>query len=208
MANDRETLRIDLFPSPATLARERTGVDKAELERLVEIKVAEIMADRDAMIFEPFFRSRQVSYEIKRLQTVPEQEKFRIYYERYGCMCCETKERIHAGNGMCNTCRTKRFQRLAQIVAEGMKGEPAQPARGASREVRQLPPGSIRDGVHRTVYQRSTKGEKALYTRVALELGVDPGHVRLVAIGSQHSERVSAALKEERLRMHLFGGSK
>jgi len=42
-------------------------------------------------VFEPFFRSRQVAYELQRLQTVSEQRKFTIYFERYGCLVCETR---------------------------------------------------------------------------------------------------------------------
>jgi len=79
------------------------------------------MADRDALVFEPFFRSRQVAYELQRLQTVSEQRKFTIYFERYGCLVCETRKTIHAGNGMCGNCRNRVFYRLTQIIAEGIK---------------------------------------------------------------------------------------
>ena len=50
MRKRNEPLRVELIPSPATLVRERTGIDKVELERLVQQKVAEIMADRDAFV--------------------------------------------------------------------------------------------------------------------------------------------------------------
>src|ERR1700693_1343733 len=134
--NNQPALRIELIPSPATLHRERTGFDKAELTRLVQEKVAEIMAERDAIVFEPFFRSRQVACELKRLQNIPEQQKFTVSFERYGCMICETRERIHGGNGMCTLCHAKWFARLTQIIAEGIKGEPARTARGTKLDQR------------------------------------------------------------------------
>jgi hypothetical protein len=88
-------VKAELLPSPATIVRQRSGIDKAEIERLVKEQVGEIMAERDALVFEPFFRSRQVAYELKRLQSVPEQEKFSISYERYGCIDCKTFDRPH-----------------------------------------------------------------------------------------------------------------
>lgn len=192
---------VELLISPSAIVRARTGVDEVELHRLVQEKVAEIMAERDAIVFEPFFRSRQVAYELKRLQSVPEQEKWGVSFERYGCMICETKEKIHAGNGMCHGCRCRWFRRLAEIIAEGVTGKPARPARGTPRSERLLLPNRPLDAAHRTSYQRSSKAEKALYSHVAQELGIDPSHVRAVAIGSRHSERVSAALKEEDKRI-------
>jgi hypothetical protein len=128
--------KIEVLLSPQEVRR--APVQRAELERLVEQHVAEIMAERDALVFEPFFRSRQVAYELKRLQTVPEQEKFSVSYERYGCMICESHATPHAGNGLCRNCRAKWFRRFAQIIKEGMKGESAQRARKTARAERLL----------------------------------------------------------------------
>ncbi len=196
---------VEVLPSPAEMIRARSGIDKAELGRLVQEKVAEIMADRDAFVFEPFFRSRQIAYELKRLQRVPEQQKFTIYFERYGCLVCETRKTIHAGNGMCGNCRNQVFYRLTQIIAEGIKDQPAQAARGATWEQRLLPANGPRDDVHQTWYNRSNAKDQALYKRVATKLGVTVEHVRSVARGQRHSEAVSAALKEEQIRSKLFG---
>jgi protein-arginine kinase activator protein McsA len=98
----------------------------------VQEKVAEIMAERDAVVFEPFFRSRQIAYELKRLQTMPEQRKWWVFFERYGCLICETRERIHVGNGMCTQCYSRTFQTLKQIIAEEITGERAHAAGTAS----------------------------------------------------------------------------
>jgi hypothetical protein len=201
MKKRNEPLRVELIPSPATLVRESTGLNKAELERIVQQKVAEIMAERDAIVFEPFFRSRQIAYELQRLQTVSEREKFSVYFERYGYLICETRKTIHAGNGMCGNCRNRTFVRLTQIVAEGIKGQPARQARGTNWEQRLLPPNGPRDGVHQTWYNRSNATDQALYERVATKLGVTLEHVRSVARCQRHSEAVSDAIKKERARL-------
>jgi hypothetical protein len=128
-----DEVRIEMLPSRDSILR--SGIEEKTLNRLVQEKVAEIMADRDTIVFEPFFRSRQVAYELKRLQTVPERHKWSVYFERYGCLICETHERIHVGNGMCNRCYNRTRSTLKQIVAEGINGEPATPSRPAVTEV-------------------------------------------------------------------------
>src|SRR5712691_3811505 len=115
------------------MIRARSGIDEAELDRMVQKKVAEIMADRDAFVFEPFFRSRKIAYELKRLQTIPEQQKWSVYFERRGCLVCQTWERIHTGCGMCQNCYPRIFRELTQIIAEGLTGKSARPAAAALR---------------------------------------------------------------------------
>jgi hypothetical protein len=198
MAMRKNRLHIEVLPSPAEIRR--GPVDRAELDRLVQEKVAEILTARDEFVFEPFFRSRQIAYELKRLQTVPEQRKWTVRYERLGCMICNTKERIHGGNGMCSKCYTRESNVLKQIIAEGIKGEPAHAARGAKWEQRLLPENALGDGVHHTYYDPTNAEDKASYQRVATKLGVSYSHVRAVARGKQQSESVLAALKEEQRR--------
>jgi len=140
--------RIELLPSPAEIAR--MPVERAELNRLVEQRVAEILHARDEFMFEPFFRSRQIACELKRLQTVKEQEKWQVYYQRFGCLRCDTTERIHVGNGMCDRCYPNTYGRLKQILGELVKGEFVRPARGQLRVDRMLPAGAACDGVHPT----------------------------------------------------------
>ena len=128
--SEKLSLEIEILPSrDSTL---RAGIDEKTLNRIVQERVAEILADRDALVFEPFFRSRQIAYELRRLQSVPEQQKWSVFFERQGCLVCETRERIHVSNGMCNRCYARTFATLKQIIAEGMNGEPAHPSRRAS----------------------------------------------------------------------------
>jgi hypothetical protein len=185
-----------LFSSTATAPRTDDPAFRDEVRK----QVAEVMAGRDGLAFEPFFRSRQVAYELKRLQSVPEQTKFSVGFARYGCICCGTKEKIHAGNNMCPTCRSLWFRRYVQIIAEGMTGQTARPARGTPVDERRLLPNRPLDAPHRTFYQggpRTSPEAKAAFRRVANRLNVDTAHVRAVAFGKRTSEAVSAALDEE-----------
>jgi hypothetical protein len=90
------------------------------LEQLVQQKVVEILAARDEFVFEPWFRTRQVSYEIRRLQTVPERKKWSLYFERYGCLSCHKQDHSHASSGLCTPCHGRIFKQLKEIVAELM----------------------------------------------------------------------------------------
>jgi len=188
---------IEVLPSPAEMVRARSGIDNVELDRLVQKKVAEIMADRDAFAFEPFFRSRKIAYELKRLQTIPEQQKWSVYFERRGCLICQTQKHIHIGCGMCQNCYPRIFRELTQIIAEGLAGKAARPASGASWTERLLPPHTPRNTVHRCWYERSNETDRLIYSRVAKQFDVSPSHVRSVARGLRHSEAISAALKKE-----------
>jgi hypothetical protein len=129
--NTTKDVKVELLPSRDGILR--TGIDEKNLTLLVKEKVAEIMADRDAIIFEPFFRSRQIAYELKRLQTMPERRKWSVYFGRYGCLICETRARVHVGNGMCNSCYSRTFTSLKQIISEGVNRNPLAP-RGISKE--------------------------------------------------------------------------
>jgi hypothetical protein len=107
-----------LKPSDFEQRRRQTNIDN--LDALVQQRVAEIFAERDGFIFEPFFRTRQVAYEIRRLQTVPERKKWGIFFERHGCLSCQKQDQPHASNGLCNACHGRAFKQLKEIVTELM----------------------------------------------------------------------------------------
>src|ERR1700732_907095 len=109
---------VEVLPSPARMLQ--STMDEATLQKLVQQKVAEILAARDDFIFEPFFRSRQVTFEIRRLQTVPEIKKWAVFYQRHGCLRCGKSERPHASCGVCSACRTWVHKELLGIVRELM----------------------------------------------------------------------------------------
>jgi len=109
-----EVLRPDEFKT-------RPRRTQAEvLELLVQQKVAQVLADRDELIFEPWFRTRQVAHEIRRLQAVPERKKWALYFERHGCLVCESRDRSHSSKGLCQPCHARVFIRLKTILSELM----------------------------------------------------------------------------------------
>jgi hypothetical protein len=105
---EAELVSAELIPSPAMLAE--TNVKRSQIQKLVQQQVAEILAKRDDFVFEPWFRTRQVAYELRRLQTVPERKSWNLVYEWGGCIICKTTELPHAGNGMCARCRGRLHQ--------------------------------------------------------------------------------------------------
>lgn len=103
-----QMVSTELIPSPA--ARGETSVKRSQIQALVQQQVAEILAKRDDFVLEPWFRTRQVAYELRRLQTVPERKAWNLVYEWGGCIICKTTELPHAGNGMCARCRGRIHQ--------------------------------------------------------------------------------------------------
>lgn len=109
----------ELLPPETPTLKSQMGA----LEKLVAEKVHEILANRDSehLLLRPFFDSRRVSIELRRLQTVPELYKWSEYFRRFGCLICETKRTRHAACGMCPTCYLRTFGRLKRIVAERLQ---------------------------------------------------------------------------------------
>jgi Phage integrase family len=114
----KPSLDMELILSPAMQAQ--TIVDRAAIQQKVTRQLAEIRARDDSAIFEPFFRSRQVAYELRRLQNIPEQRVHAVRYERYGCMICKTSDRIHAAPGMCARCYGRERALRTRILKELM----------------------------------------------------------------------------------------
>jgi hypothetical protein len=97
---------------------------EADLERLVQQKVAEALADRSA-ILEPWFQtSRALAAAIRRHQSIFHKRKFALYFEKWGCLVCGTKEQAHESHGMCNTCHFRFLQRLHALEKEYAKTHP------------------------------------------------------------------------------------
>jgi hypothetical protein len=66
---------------------------------------------------QPFFQAKRISDEIRRMQTIPEQQKWPIYFATWGCVVCGTKTEGHAGCGMRAHCYRRTTTRLKTIVA-------------------------------------------------------------------------------------------
>ena len=114
---------VEALPSEASLP---TGLSpmEAELNRRVDIRVAEILARRDD--FQPYFQSRRVAQELKRIQSVPEQRSWALVYEQWGCTHCKTKKRPHSSCGMCGPCKIKWVYRKKAAERE-LSGEKERP---------------------------------------------------------------------------------
>jgi hypothetical protein len=108
-----QTVRVELLaPAPRT----RPADAKELLRKMVEKQVAEIMSRREDFLLHPFFDQAKVSNEIKRLQTVPEQRKWAMYFARYGCLRCQARSVPHSQCGMCAACVSLTRGRLRGIL--------------------------------------------------------------------------------------------
>ncbi len=115
-----ERVEVELVESLLPEASLPTGLPttEAELNRYVELKVAQAFAHREDAIWQPYYQSRRVAQEWKRLQSVREQQKWPIYYEQWGCDSCGTMDRPHAALGRCLPCYLRTSQRLQAITSE------------------------------------------------------------------------------------------
>jgi hypothetical protein len=197
----KEKLQMEVLASPQELLR--TPGMQGEIRKLAIELAAQIIAEKEQAIWEPYFRSRQVAYELKRLQNVSDQNSWKIYYLRFGCMICETTERVHGGCGKCTRCYAYVLGRLKQIRGEQIRDRAAHPARGRIRLDRLIPANAPADGIHHTLYERSTEKERKLFARVAEQLGLTYDYVRVVAVGLRRSDAVAEALKTEGEKMEI-----
>src|SRR5487761_131063 len=97
------------------------------LDKLVMQRVAEIFAKREEFILEPWFRTRRVAQEIRKLQTVQERNAKATYFERHGCIHCHTQDRPHYSNGICTGCYPTIVSRLNAIARESTAKHEKQP---------------------------------------------------------------------------------
>lgn len=91
----------------------------------VDKRLREILAEAETAEVEPFFNTREVTHEMKRQQTVAEQNKFSYIFEDFGCLLCARADVPHYGMGMCGSCyhRTRSRMRLS-VAKRAPKGEP------------------------------------------------------------------------------------
>ncbi len=96
-----------------------------ENNKVVRIGRVEVLGpeptEPEGALIEPWFHSRREYIEIRRRQTVAEHRKFAIFFEGYGCLRCQGKERPHAGNALCQRCRPWFVRKLDEGVEERSK---------------------------------------------------------------------------------------
>src|SRR5579863_10118695 len=101
-----------------------TPAAETVIERLIEKKLAEMKERSTAeTLFEPFFRSKAIADEIRRHQTITEQQKWSLYYEKFGCLICQTRNRPHDALGMCDRCYQRIHGRLKALLKEAESGQ-------------------------------------------------------------------------------------
>ena len=122
-----QTPAIEIVPfSRAEANIEAQNNLRLEIARMVEETVQQALSGQGAEL-QPFFGSKEVSYEIKRRQTVLEQNKFTYYFEDWGCMVCGSRKAAHGGCGMCGSC----YRRVAERLRASLRKR--QPPKGADQ---------------------------------------------------------------------------
>ena len=102
--------------------KERRQRRRAKASRSVHLErvltVVKQLSPKELQLLEPWFRSRQESIEIKRTQTVPEQRKWSVYYDRWGCVSCTKKKTPHKSLEFCQACYLRVSQRIKEILKD------------------------------------------------------------------------------------------
>ena len=77
----------------------------------------------DALLLEPWFRNRQETTALKRLQTFAERQKFADFFELNGCVRCAKKSGPHRGEGFCVSCHDWFRNQLQRAMRARQNGE-------------------------------------------------------------------------------------
>lgn len=120
--NNRPKTNVELLPEAPQAALSVTEM----IAKIVEQKVAEALGNDSTAIFQPFMQSRQVSSEIRKNQTVPEQEKWSYYFEEWGCLVCGEKDPGHESLGMCKKCLERTRHRMIAALRRAHADRPKQ----------------------------------------------------------------------------------
>jgi hypothetical protein len=156
------------------------------LERMVERKLAEMMGDSQAGIFEPFFRTNAIADAIRKLETVPQQRKWTYYFAEWGCLICAHKDVRHYTLGMCQACHARIYRRLVDVLR---RASDERPERRPARDLQDVAREALRAA-------SSSDGEESLFVSAGtppLELETRP-YVR-------NAERTSQREKATRDRI-------
>jgi hypothetical protein len=117
--------KIDTVPAKIIPLNQTAENSTVAIARMIQGLVEKVLSGAD---LQPFFGTAEVSYEIKRSQTVHEQSKFSFYFQDWGCMICGSREAGHCSCGMCQRC----YRRVRMRLAASMRKR--QPAETSSRE--------------------------------------------------------------------------
>ena len=173
---------------------------RAQLETFIEQKMAEIMGGDKTGIFEPFFQTKAIAAELKKLQTVPHQRKWTKYFAEWGCLVCEKKDRPHMCLGMCQACYPKIAHRLQNILRLTEEEEQADAPPFVPDRLTDLARGAVRKQLSGETPQLETRDciTKAERT-VHREKAVKATHNRITARRAETLHQAKALRFEEGL---------
>ncbi|MGH7935448.1 MAG: hypothetical protein ACREF8_00375, partial [Chthoniobacterales bacterium] len=106
------------------------------ITRLMNERIAEMLADAQTADLQPFFEKPEVAEAMRRTQHVIERRKFVWLFEKWGCLICERKDARHAGLGMCPACLSRTRERLNGVKREHAADAATEGFRDAVRSAR------------------------------------------------------------------------
>jgi hypothetical protein len=69
------------------------------------------------VFLQPWFMSRAQALTIRRLLTEEYRHKMGSYFQDWGCLCCQRRDRFHGGNGLCEKCKNEIARRMRISLA-------------------------------------------------------------------------------------------
>ena len=82
------------------------------------MRVSEQRGGRRLEIVPPWFLSRELLKQVEALLPSHYQRRFRIYFDKYGCIRCRRKRVLYGGNGLCLPCIGLVSDRMDRIDAK------------------------------------------------------------------------------------------
>jgi hypothetical protein len=80
----------------------------------------------DLTPLDPFFRRRDEANAIRRAQAPSHRQIWQLYFDRYGCLVCQTRTEPYASDGMCHRCHA-RISARRRGLEQGKRVYPIKP---------------------------------------------------------------------------------
>ena len=96
------------------------------------MRVSERSGGRRLILIPPWFLSGSVKREVEALLPGYYHKRFRLYFDRYGCVRCSRKRVLYAGSGLCVHCIGLIGDRLKRLDAK-LKGVAASDPRAGNQ---------------------------------------------------------------------------
>jgi hypothetical protein len=108
------------------------------------LRISERSGGRRLEVFPIWFLTEDIKRQIDRILPSFYRRRFRIYFERYGCVRCNRKKVMYGGNGVCRDClyllgdRLKRIDAKLKGTGEPEESKPTQAFLRRRRAAREL----------------------------------------------------------------------